>query len=232
MVIDILLICIFLAAVLVAAKKGIVRTVLDIAAFVLTVLLAAQIASPIAKTLYSSCMSDRIEAKIEETLTTGEAATNTKKAAAVLESVPGFVKGYLEKSGINADTLAQKIASGQAGKDTASYLETELAQPICEAVLTGILFLLFCAVLGGLLQWVAGGIAKLFKLPIVKTANAALGAVFGALKGAVLVYIAVALLVFLAPRASDGKIQQAVHDSQVVTFTEQYLPESIFGEWI
>ena len=149
-----------------------------------------------------------------------------------MESVPGFVKGYLEKSGINADTLAQKIASGQAGKDTASYLETELAQPICEAVLTGILFLLFCAVLGGLLQWVAGGIAKLFKLPIVKTANAALGAVFGALKGAVLVYITVALLVFLAPRASDGKIQQAVHDSQVVTFTEQYLPESIFGEWI
>ncbi|MGN0519256.1 MAG: CvpA family protein [Candidatus Fimenecus sp.] len=232
MVIDIIFVCIFFAAVVVAAKKGIVRTVLDIAAFVLTVVLAAQIAAPMARTLYSTFMSDRIEAKIEDTLTTGEAATNTKKAAAVLESLPGFVKGYLEKSGVSADTLAQQIASGQAGKDTAAYLADEVAQPICESVLTGILFLLFCAVLGCLLQWAAGGVSKLFKLPIVKTANAALGAVFGAVKGAVLIYIAVALLVFLAPRASNSKIQQAVHDSQVVTFTEQYLPESVFGEWI
>ncbi|MGN0571550.1 MAG: CvpA family protein [Candidatus Fimenecus sp.] len=232
MVIDIILLCLFLTAVVISAKKGIVRTVLDIAAFVLTVVIASQIAAPMAKSFYSTFLSERIETRIEDALTSSEAATNTQKAAVVLESLPDAVKGYIEKADIRTDILAQKIATGQVGADMAAYLNTEIAQPICEAVITVLLFLLFCVVLGCLLQWVAGGIAKMFKLPIVKTANAALGAVFGAAKGVIVVYIAVALLVFITPRASGSKLQQAVHDSQVVAFTEQYLPESVFGEWI
>lgn len=230
MIIDIILLGILLVAIVASAKKGIVRTVLEIAAFVLTLVLAAQIAAPAAKMLYSTFMSDRIEAKIEDTLTANEAATNTKKAAVLVDSLPEFAKSYLEKTGVNTSVLAQKIASGQAGADTAAYLNREFAQPICETALTGLLFLLFAAAIGVLLQFLAKAISKAFKLPIVKTANAALGGVFGAAKGAVLIYIVVALLVFLAPRGGTGKLRQAVDESRVVMFTEQYLPESVFGE--
>lgn len=232
MLVDIILIAVLLIAVAVSAKKGIVRTVLQIAALVLTLVLAAQAAAPTAKMLYSSFMADRIEAKVEDALMAGEAATNAKKAAALTESLPSFAKSYLARSGVDTSVLAQKIASGQADADTAAYLTDSFAKPICEAALTGVLFLLLSFVLGGLLQLLADAISKVFKLPIVKTVNAALGGVFGLIKGAVLVYLAVALLVYIAPRQSTGALAEAVKDSRVVMFTERYLPESIFGEGI
>lgn len=233
-IIDIILIGILLIAIFASAKKGIVRTVLEIAAFVLSLVLAAQIAAPMAKTLYSSFLSERVEDKIETTLSEGEAATNTKKSAVVIDSLPGFAKSYLEKAGVKTDALAQIIANeSSSGKDMAAFLNEKIATPICESVLTGILFLLFCAVLCALLQWVVGGIAKLFDLPVVGLANRLLGGVFGAIKGCVIIYIAVALLVFIAPRQnSNGQLQQAVNESRVVTFTQQYLPDSVFGEWL
>lgn len=230
MILDIILLVILVVSIVVSAKKGIVRTVLEIAAFVLTLVLAAQVAAPTAKMLYSSFMEERIEAKIEDTLTTGEAATNSKKAAVLIDSLPGFANSYLEKTGVDTAQLAQKIASGKAGADTAAYLTQEFAQPICETALTGIMFLLFAAILGVILQFAAKAISKAFELPVIKTANAALGGVFGAVKGAVIIYIAVALLVFIAPRGNTGKLRQIVDDSRVVSYTEQYLPDSVFGE--
>lgn len=233
LVIDIILLGILVVAIIFSAKKGIVRTVLEIAAFVLTLVLAAQIAAPAAKTLYSSFLSERVEDKIADTLSESEAATNTKKAAAVMESLPGFAQSYLAKTGVLPENLAPQIATGNMDiAETAAYLNTKIAQPICETVLTGILFLLFCVAFSVILQFLAGVISRAFELPVVKTANAALGAVFGAIKGCVIIYIAVALLVFIAPRSSGGQFRQAVNDSRIVSFTEQYLPESVFGEWI
>lgn len=232
MIVDIILIAVLLIAVAVSAKKGIVQTILQIAALMLTLVLAAQAAAPTAKMLYSSFMAERIETKIEDTLSSGEAATNAKKAAALTESLPGFAQSYLARNGVDTNALAQEIASGQAAADTAAYLTDTFAKPICETALTGVLFLLVSFVLGGLLQLLANAISKVFKLPIIKTANAALGGVFGLLKGAVLVYLAVALLVYIAPRQSTGSLAAAVQDSRVVAFTQQYLPESIFGEGI
>ncbi len=233
-IIDVVLIGILLVAVFTSAKKGIVRTVLEIGAFVLSLVLAAQIAAPMAKTFYSSFLSERIEDKIEDTLSQGEAATNTKKADVVLDSLPDFAKNYLEKAGVQSASLASDIANqAPTGNDTAAFLNEKIARPICETVLTGILFLLFCLVLGAVFQWAAGGISKLFSLPIVGTANKFLGGVFGAIKGCVIIYIAVALLVFIAPRQnSGGQLQEAVNNSSVVAFTQQYLPNSVFGEWL
>lgn len=227
MILDIVLLVIVLVIVFLSAKKGLVRTVLDIAVLVLTVVLAFQIASPMAEKFYSEFVSERIEMKLTDALTSKDAVTNTQKAAAALQSLPSFVTKALEKNGVQTDSLSERIASGEASKDTAAYLNKSFVAPICKAVLTGVLFFLLSAVLGSLLQWAAKGIAKLFKVPIVRSANTFLGGVLGIIKGAVLVYAVVAVLILCTSVSTEGKLKQEVKSSRVVAFTQSYLPEFI-----
>ena len=52
--IDVILAAIFLACVIASAKKGIIRTVLEIVAFLAAIVLAFQLAAPFARTCYNT----------------------------------------------------------------------------------------------------------------------------------------------------------------------------------
>ena len=59
--IDVILAAIFLACVIASAKKGIIRTVLEIVAFLAAIVLAFQLAAPFARTCYNTFLSSRVE---------------------------------------------------------------------------------------------------------------------------------------------------------------------------
>lgn len=226
-VIDLILLGVFLAAVFISAKKGIVRTVLDVVAFVLALVLAAQLSAPLAKGCYDAMLSDRVETTIEQKLSENENASAAKKAALVVDSLPGFAKAYIEASNSDVSGRIAQIASGNyTAANAAADLNKEIARPACIAVLTSIFFLLLFAVLCALLQKLAKVLAKAFKLPIIGTVNTVLGGVFGALKGGVLVFIAAALLLLLAPRIG-GTFGEAVDGSQIVRLLESYIPWAV-----
>lgn len=226
-ILDLILLAVFIVAVVFSAKKGIVRTLLEIAAFVLSIFLAFQLAAPMAESFYDNFLEVRVQERIEEKLPAGNAVeSNTEKAVAVLEGIPSFAKKYLENSGFNADALAQQIALGRySNSSIAEELEENFAKPASVAVLTATFFLLLCIVLCAVLQAIAGGISKLFKAPIVSTLNKGLGALFGAVKGLVIVCIAAILLSVFAPRIG-GAFQTAVDSSRVIAFAESNLFES------
>lgn len=214
--IDLSLLAVVLICVAVGAKKGLVRTVLELVAFAAAVLLAVQLCTPMATACYDNLLSARVESKIEEQLDTAEAATAVKKASAVLDSLPKFMKPYAE--GSDTAALAEKIADGgYSGAEAARLLNENIAKPVGEAVLRAVLFLLLFAVLGGVFDWLAKVVSKLFKVPIVKTVNAALGGALGALKGCAFAAVAALLLLAAAPYA-DAAYREALRASHIVSF--------------
>ncbi len=216
--IDLCLLAVLLIAVLASAKKGLVRSVLELVAFVAAVFLAVQLCAPMAKACYETVLSERVETKIQEELNEQENATAFKKASVVLESLPDFARHYAESSDAVAAQVAQQIANGAySAEDTARLLNENIAQPVCETVLSAILFLLLFAVLGGVFQWLASALSKLFKIPIVKNVNALLGGVFGAVKGCAFVLIAAFLLTATAPYI-DETYREALQASHIVSF--------------
>lgn len=225
--IDLILLIIFLAAIGVSAKKGIVRTVLDVVAFVLALVLAAQFSTPLAKGCYDALLSERVETTLEQKLEENQNATASKTAALVIDSLPGFAKDFLENSESDISSITKQMASGSyTPANAAADLNAQIARPACIGVLTSVFFLLLFAVLSALLQRLARLLAKAFKLPIVGTINAVFGGVFGAVKGAVLVFVVSAILLLLAPRIG-GTFAQAVDASQIVRLIESYIPSTI-----
>lgn len=216
--IDLGLLAVVLISVIVSAKKGLVRTVLELVAFAAAILLAAQLCTPMATACYDNLLSARVESEIEEKLDTPEGATSVKKASAVLQSLPDFAKRYAEGSDSTVAALTEQIANGDySGTDAAKLLNENIAKPVCEAVLRAVLFLMLFAVLGGVFDWLAKVLSKLFKVPIVKNVNALLGGVFGALKGCAFVLVAALLLTAIAPYA-DTAYREALQASHIVSF--------------
>lgn len=224
--IDVILGVLFLASVIASAKKGIIRTVLEIAAFLIAIVLAFQLSAPLAKTCYDSFLSSRVEERIYEQLPDDESGiTYSNQAQLVLSALPDFAKSYIEKSG-NGDSLLQAVVTGNySGKDAAKQLNEEVAAPVCETILTSIFFLVLCLVFSAVLSWLANLIAKGFKVPVLSTVNKLLGALFGAVKGVVVVFLAVVILLFISPRIG-GELKTGVDESRIVNFAESYIPES------
>lgn len=232
-IVDAVLLAVFVLCAVFAAKKGLVRAVLEIAAFLLTVILSLQLAAPAAKTLFDSFLAEKIEVKIEEKLQETQSGESRTQIAAVLDSLPDFIRSIAERQTGGVSVLQQKLQQAEKERETAAVLTETLARPICEPILTGVLFLVLSALLGGLLQTAAGFFAKLFRVPIIGTVDRLLGAVFGMLKGALLLYLAVCVLVCITPRntAEPSALQTAVESSSVVEFVKPYLPEAVFGQW-
>lgn len=224
--IDVILAAIFLACVIASAKKGIIRTVLEIVAFLAAIVLAFQLAAPFARTCYDMFLSARVEERIYEQLPgDGSGITYSNQAQAVLEALPDFAKTYLEKSGEGDSFLQQVISGNYSGKDAAKQLNEQIAAPVCETILTSVFFLLLSLVFSAVLSWLAKLISKGFKVPVLSTVNKILGGLFGALKGAVVVYLAVVILLVLAPRIG-GEFRTGIETSSIVSFAESYIPES------
>lgn len=224
--IDVILAAIFLACVIASAKKGIIRTVLEIVAFLVAIVLAFQLAAPFAKTCYDTFLSSRVEERIYEQLPDDNTAiTYSNQAQLVLEALPDFAKNYLEKTGEGDSFLKQVVSGNYSGEDAAKQLNEQIAAPVCEAILTSVFFLLLSLVFSAVLSWLANLISKGFKVPVLSTVNKVLGGLFGALKGAVVVFLAVVILLILAPRIG-GEFRTGIETSSIVGFAESYIPES------
>ena len=224
--IDVILAAIFLACVIASAKKGIIRTVLEIVAFLAAIVLAFQLAAPFARTCYNTFLSSRVEERIYEQLPDDNSAiTYSNQAQVVLEALPDFAKNYLEKTGEGDSFLKQVVSGNYSGRDAAKQLNEQIAAPVCETILTSVFFLLLSLVLSAVLSWLANLISKGFKVPVLSTVNKILGGLFGALKGVVVVYLAVVILLVLAPRIG-GEFRTGIETSSVVGFVESYIPDS------
>ena len=180
--IDVILAAIFLACVIASAKKGIIRTVLEIVAFLAAIVLAFQLAAPFARTCYNTFLSSRVEERIYEQLPgdgSGITYSNqaqavlealpdfySNQAQAVLEALPDFAKTYLEKSGEGDSFLQQVVSGNYSGKDAAKQLNEQIAAPVCETILTSVFFLLLSLVFSAVLSWLAKLISKGFKVPV------------------------------------------------------------------
>ena len=116
-ILDLIFLCIAVAAIVVAAKKGIVKTVLDIVAFVLAVVLSAQLATPFAEGVYDAFLGESLQNRVEEALPEDGGSADV---VAILEGLPDFVTDYLESTGFNADALSQYLAGGANAAEAAA----------------------------------------------------------------------------------------------------------------
>lgn len=224
-ILDVILVTIFAAFVFTAAKKGFMRTLLELLAVIVALALSYQFSPVVAQATYDEIVEkslvEAVETQIDETVNVSSVTT---QAEVLLDSIPGFMASFASSAGVDLDEIKTQISSEKfSSANLAIELVDKIAKPIAVGALTVIFFLLLSVVLIFVLKWIAGLLAKLFKLPLIGTVNKVLGGVLGACKGVlVIVFICTFLDILFAN--GDSEISDMVNNSYVVGLLDNINP--------
>lgn len=218
---DIILIAVFLLIVNAAAKKGFVKSLLELVAVLAAFFLAVQISPVLSQKVYDSLLEEKIISAIAEKVNETDFAEKTES---FVSEMPEFIISASEAVGIDPQEVLGAITPQNGSKEAfVSEITEKIAEPFVTGALTALFFILSVCLLFALFKYFAQLISKAFKLPLVGTANKALGGALGAVKGVFVIIIAAAVLK-LAAAALGGTFAEAVSDSRVVGAVESVVP--------
>lgn len=222
LILDVILVAIFVSYVIVAAKKGFVRTLLEVVAVIAAIFLSFQISPVISQTVYDGFLEKGIVSAVEEKIDENiNASSVAEKANAVVDSIPEFA---ISLAGVDTSTIKEQISSIKLdSQNIAQSLVEKIAEPIVVGALKIIIFILLAVVLMIVLRIAAKYISKLFNIPLVKTVNKSLGGVLGAVKGALVLLVVCTGLRFIFG-GGEGEFSVVVNESFVVGLLDKINP--------
>ncbi len=215
-------ILLFVAAVIVGYKKGLVGTVLNVVGFFAALILAFTLSAPIANGIYSAVVQPSCEKAIESALT--ESAGNltpTESIEKAMGSLPHFVQGLMERKGVTAQTLTNKIGGsvGTAAHDVAVTVTETVAKPVMTLLARCIVFLVLILVLLIVARILEKILGKLFRKTLFGGVDGILGAVLGAVRGALWVLLLVTVLQAVAGFTKPDAVisEKSIDETKVVS---------------
>ena len=177
-----------------AARRGFVRTVVQLIGFFISLFLANTLSGVAAEYTFSHFIQQGLTDKIsEQIVSSGSADGFLQTLAAVLESIPSYLRNALEFAGLPADLTLPSIADS-----------TEQLAPTCIALFSTIFFLLFFSLFMFLTRIVARCFTGLRHIPIVGPLNSVLGGCVGAVEGVLYLYLMVAIASLVLALTGDS----------------------------
>ena len=223
-VLDLIVLAIIVITVLISAKRGFVRTLIELVGFIAAVFISFTISTPLANTTYDKI----IEPSIVSTVTSAVDTAADNSAAAAVDSfwneMPGWIKGGIEKAGISKDSLGGSITANigngvQAAVESASQ---NVIKPAVTSTLALIYQVILLIILLALVKPLAKLINKLFSFSVIGTANRVLGGVVGVPKGMIYA-VAFCLLITLAVSFTQNGF---------LIFTGEAMEKSLFFSFV
>lgn len=223
-ILDLIVLAIIVITVLISAKRGFVRTLIELLGFIAAVFISFTISTPLANTTYDKI----IEPSIISTVTSAADTAADNSAAAAVDSfwneMPGWIKGGIEKAGISKESLDGSITAN-IGNGVQSAVESA-SQNVIKPAVTSTLALIYqvisLIILLALVKPLARLINKLFSFSVIGTANRVLGGVVGVPKGMIYA-VAFCLLITLAVSFTQNGF---------LIFTGEAMEKSLFFSFV
>ena len=223
-ILDLIVLAIIIITVLISAKRGFVRTLIELVGFIAAVFISFTISTPLANSTYDKI----IEPSIISTVTSAVDTAADNSAAAAVDSfwneMPGWIKGGIEKAGISKESLGGSITANigngvQAAVESASQ---NVIKPAVTSTLALIYQVISLIILLAIVKPLAKLINKLFSFSVIGTANRVLGGVVGVPKG-IIYAVAFCLLITLAVSFTQNGF---------LIFTGEAMEKSLFFSFV
>ena len=180
-ILDLIIIAIVVLCVILAAKKGFVKSVFNIAGFVAAIVLSITFSGPISDFMYEKTVEPVVIKAVEGMVTDSEKLVSEE----VFENLPDFIKNTAERFNINEESL-HVVGDSSA---VAQKISNDVVKPVAYSVLKAIISIVLIIVLSILFKFLARLLNKIFSFSIVGTLNRTLGGVLGLVQGLTIVTI-------------------------------------------
>lgn len=227
---DLCFAAVLVLSVVLAAKKGFFATLLDLAAFVLSVIGAKLFSAQFAPAVYTALVQQPLRAKIAQGFGSAAGADIGAQVAAAVKAIPDAISGVMQMLGVSKESLLQKVeALDLTGKHAVDRLMRSVVDPVATAVVRTALFVLIAIVLSVVLKLVFRLLNRVIKeVPAIKQINTGLGVVLGLLRGAVLVFLLALAVGLIAGLSANEKVIDIVRHSYVEKWVSGFM-DSISG---
>lgn len=228
-IIDIVLILVVALSVVLAIKKGLLRSIVELAGFLLGVPASMALAKAIAPSIYSNLFQQKLmDSTLEKINSYGDVSGFLSKIEDTIQSFPFSLEGLGRQFGVDINGTLSGMSAGLSNSAIAERYVDSILKPVITLLCTGVLFLLFFVLIIILVK-IVSFLLKNSHLPHgLREANGALGAVMGLVKGAVLVFVACTILgavqMGLSIKQEPSKFASTIASSFIVEKVNQFNP--------
>lgn len=177
---DIVLIAICLAIVILATKRGFVRSLMGFVSKLVALVVAYTFTPALASFLKTKYFMDALVSNISTTLRSYVCINGEYNFSALSENLPKPVSDLLARYNVTSETISECVSSAKDGGEAAlESVSRAIADPVVTMISTAAAFILIFAVSCLALWIVTAVINSAFKLPVLRTANTVMGFAFG-----------------------------------------------------
>ena len=215
LILDGILILIFISFIVNGRRKGFVKTVLSLAATVISILVAKEYSPEVAQWVNDNFIHEMGVKWLTNIISDNIASGTQAVVGAIPQTISEAVTAF-------ANTDVETLVSGVAGSEQVAvvaekiYTAAELAFIL--TLISVVAFIAVFAISNAILSIVVSLVNTVAKLPVIKRLNKLLGGLLGAIKGAVGISVICALLVNIGALFAGTPLQLAVDDSHITQF--------------
>ena len=226
---DLVLLAVLVMFVVLGAKKGFIRALLDGFSTLIAGVLAYTFVEPASQYAYDSFVRNLVRNSLSNALnsTTNDFGSVTEKVEILIDKIPESAINFSAKFGFNVDAVADSIIKSRPS-DKEVLIDTimtdiadKIMMPLVETITFIVLLVAFVFVLAVVIRLFDSLIKK---IPVVKETDKIFGALLGLLKGVIVIFVACTVLAFIAGSSQDEQFVEIVTSSKILEFVNNNNP--------
>ncbi len=204
LVLDAIIVLIILVFAFLSAKKGFVRTLIEVVGFILAIVIAIGLSTPIANGIYDAAVQPIVAKTVESAMSEGSATANAA-VDAVWNKMPAFLT---ESSffGVTKENITSTITDEVAANTVTvtNSISDSFVKPIVTKLLSVLISVILVVILLFVVKLLAKYINKLFTFSVIGDINRTLGGILGVVKGAAISVIFCLIISLILSFTKDG----------------------------
>lgn len=226
---DLVLLAVLVLFVVLGAKKGFIRALLDGFSTLIAGVLAYTFVEPASQYAYDAFVRNMVRNSLSNALnsTTNDFGSITEKVEILIDKIPESAINFSAKFGFNVDAVADSIIKSRPS-DKEVLIDTimtdiadKIMMPLVETITFIVLLVAFVFVLAVVIRLFDSLIKK---IPVVKETDKVFGALLGLLKGVIVIFVACTVLAFIAGSSQDEQFVEIVSSSKILEFVNNNNP--------
>lgn len=195
MIVDIIIIAIIVLFVIIGVKRGLAKTILNLAGLVLTAVSAYYISSFLSQLFYDMFIKQTVITNTQQII---EQNGIDYAVSNCLEAVPQWVNGIISfivgAFGISLNEFQNQITVPANISSSASQVIESVLAPVVTSVLSIILVIILFIIILIIVKKLVKLVLRIFNIPVIKQINQFLGGIVGLAEGLLIVFIAVNII--------------------------------------
>ncbi len=226
-ILDGIIVLIILLFVFLSAKKGFVRTLIEVAGFIAAIVIAFTISSPIANATYDKLIQPSVVKTVQNVASDG-ISDATSAVDAVWVKMPSFIteSKFFNLSKESITTTVQDSAASDSIQ-LAQNISDSFVKPVATKLISVFLSVILVIVLLFVVKFLAKFINKLFTFSVVGTINKTLGGILGIVKGTAVAIIFCLVVSLILSFTKNGFLiftYDAINSSYIFKFLMGFSP--------